>query len=46
MRAPVQAWCGHMSLAQLRWCCHAPHRASALPQPVTLREAIGSLESY
>ena len=37
---------GHMSLPQLRWWRHMPHDASALAQPVTVREAIGSLESY
>jgi len=35
---------GDVSLPQLRWFCHAPCQRSGSPQPVTVREVIGSLE--
>jgi hypothetical protein len=45
-RYRLQPECGHTPLPQLRWWRHAPPDAITLAQPVTVREAIGGLESY
>jgi hypothetical protein len=35
-----------LTIPELRWCLHAPHGEAESPRPVSVREAIGCLESY